>query len=382
MTFYYITNSKLPTEKAFGYGISKMCEAFGGLNADVVLVVPKRHGVMPETLFKYYGVKKQFTIKTLWSLDLFRYERFIGKLAYAIQAMTFFFLLLWLPVKRDDILYSRDLFILPWLRLRSKRVFLEIHFLQATQKRLRGLFRFAGKIITTTAHLKDEIAAFGIPPERILVAHDAVDLPLFGITLAKTEARARLELPQDKIILGYTGNFKAMGMDKGIANMLYALPKLRQRFPNILFIAVGGVEPDISEYERMAQDCGVADIVRLLPRVKVTDLPVYQQACDILTMTPPRNEYFSYHVSPLKMFEYMAGNRPIVAADLPGIREVLNERNAVLVDADDTQKLASVIDALLRDGKRCQEIAAQARADVEKFTWEKRAEGILRNLSL
>ena len=77
----YIANARLPTEKAHGYQISKMCEAFALNGAEVVLLHPYRHQADPQlvgrTVFDYYGIKPIFQVKTLKNLDVVVLNRFI-----------------------------------------------------------------------------------------------------------------------------------------------------------------------------------------------------------------------------------------------------------------------------------------------------------------
>ena len=56
----YIANLRLPTEKAYGIQIAKMCEAFGALGLDVELVTPYRISKIKDNLFDYYSIKKNF----------------------------------------------------------------------------------------------------------------------------------------------------------------------------------------------------------------------------------------------------------------------------------------------------------------------------------
>ena len=82
--------------------------------------------------------------------------------------------------------------------------------------------------------------------------------------------------------------------------------------------------------------------------------------------------------SPLKLFEAMAAGRPIVASDLPSIREVLvHEENALLVPPGDARALASAIDRLLVDDSLSVRLAERAGKDVRAYSWDRRAENIL-----
>jgi glycosyltransferase involved in cell wall biosynthesis len=82
-------------------------------------------------------------------------------------------------------------------------------------------------------------------------------------------------------------------------------------------------------------------------------------------------------MSPVKMFEYMAGGVPIVASDLPTIREVLNGTNAAIVPPGDAPALARAISQLLADAPRAQALAARAREEVRTYSWQERAKKVL-----
>jgi len=81
----------------------------------------------------------------------------------------------------------------------------------------------------------------------------------------------------------------------------------------------------------------------------------------------------------LKMFEYMAHKKAIISSDLPVLREVLNESNALLVQCDDFQQWANAIKSLQDKNKR-EKIAQKAYDDfITGYTWKIRAEQVLSN---
>ena len=99
---------------------------------------------------------------------------------------------------------------------------------------------------------------------------------------------------------------------------------------------------------------------------------------DILIYSGTRkSEKFKKYTSPLKLFEYMASKRPIIASDLPSIREILNTENAILVKPGSAKALANAIKFALENPDFCAKISKQAYKDVQKYTWEKRAKRIL-----
>jgi len=84
--------------------------------------------------------------------------------------------------------------------------------------------------------------------------------------------------------------------------------------------------------------------------------------------------------SPLKLFMYLASGTPIVAADLPSLREILNEQNSFFFTPDQPESLATVINSVLADSLRAGAIATKALADSHLYSWSKRARLIIDNL--
>jgi glycosyltransferase involved in cell wall biosynthesis len=79
----------------------------------------------------------------------------------------------------------------------------------------------------------------------------------------------------------------------------------------------------------------------------------------------------------MKMFEYMASSKPIIASDLPSLREVLNENNALFFEADNPASLAETIRKCLNDQALSDKISTQAASDVRNYTWHTRVQTIL-----
>lgn len=218
-----------------------------------------------------------------------------------------------------------------------------------------------------------------IEQNKIHISPDAVDLDIFDIQLDKKTARQKFKLSQAQIILGYTGSFMTKEMDKGLTDIFKALKILNRK--NIIFVALGGLPRHIDYYSKLAADLKVENQIMLSPKVEQSKLAIFQQACDILLMPFPRTEHYSYFMSPLKMFEYLASQRPIVATDLPTIKEVLNDHNAILVKPDNPPSLAHGIKRLLNNKDLADKITKSAYQDVAKYTWQKRVENILKFLN-
>ena len=168
-----------------------------------------------------------------------------------------------------------------------------------------------------------------------------------------------------------------MDMDKGISDILRALLELPA---DIIFLAMGGKKRDRDEYVRLAKELGVDQRMIFVEQFSQEILAEYQKAVDIFLMPFPWTEHFAYYMSPLKMFEYMASKRPIIASDLPSIREVLDEKKACIVEPSNPQSLAERIMQLIDDPKYAERISLGAYQEVQKYTWEKRVEKILNTI--
>lgn len=96
---------------------------------------------------------------------------------------------------------------------------------------------------------------------------------------------------------------------------------------------------------------------------------------DVLALPNPASAISTRFTSPLKLFEYMAAARPIVASDLPAIREVLEDgRTALLVEAGRPEAMAAGVRRVIEDRDLGDRLACAAAAAVVEFSWDRRAE--------
>ncbi|HEV3245163.1 MAG TPA: glycosyltransferase [Candidatus Paceibacterota bacterium] len=368
MEILYVAFARMPTEKAHGVAIARSCETFARTGATVTLVVPKRATKIEGDVFSAYGLERNFTVSEIRIPDLvgrFGESKFAFWLHYGLFSLAVASRLLFGSRKR--FIYTREapLCFFKWI---GYRVALESHLVSNRRGTYFFFARRAYRIIAISSALQGMFAAAGFDERDVLVAQSGVDLSVFDIDSSKEHARELLELPLDGKIAVYTGNFTTMDEDKGLNDIITALKDA----PGVLFVAVGGNEKDIERYRVKAREVGVADQVILRGYAPQKTLAVYQKAADMLLMPFPDTPHYRNHMSPVKMFEYMASGRPIIASDLPTIREVLNGGNAIIVPPGDPAALA---ETLMRphDAK----LARQAYADVQKFTWDERARTII-----
>lgn len=386
MKLLYIVNARIPTEKAHGYQIIEMCEEFAKTGCEVELAVPSRNNDIKQDLFQYYGISRSFKFKIIKSTDFLKYDRIIGKAGLYLQWLFFTIKMLFIKINKDTLIYTRDQGAVWAFGLRGYKVCYECHgWFEKKTRFILSLLKRANWIITTNNFIKNQYVKHKFDANKILVAPNGINLEIFSFVMAEAEAREKLDLKKEinldnnnKLLL-YTGSFKTMSFEKGISSILEALKKLQDN--NIIFLAVGGNNEDIEYYKIMADDLGLLGQTYFLPRQSQEKLAVFQKAADILLMPFPKIAHYEYFMVPLKMFEYMASQRPIIASDLPSIREILNDQNCIFCQPGDADDLAKKIKQALNNPALGEKLSDQAYQDVLQYSWDKRARKILEFIS-
>ncbi len=381
MKILYISNSRIPTEKAYGIQIMKMCEAFSVQNNDVELILPTRKSKIFKNIdaFEFYSVKQNFKIIKLKCFDPNFLITSIQGIYIKFQILFFIYNLKKYLKKNKNknlILYTRDEYILPILQKFSKKVVWEAHTLPKNKRHYLKYWGKCFRIITISQGLKNELVKLGLNENKILVASDGVDLEKFKNInhpqpFLEKEGRQRLNLPADKKIILYAGHLYNW---KGVQILADASKFLDK---NILIVFVGGTDFDIKNFKNKNQDLIKENKILILGYKKPESIPKYLKSADILVLPNSAKNIKSSWTSPLKLFEYMASNVPIIASDLVSIKEVLNKNNAIFFKPDDSKDLAEKIKNLLQNQDLSVKISTQALKDVQNYTWQKRAQKII-----
>ncbi len=367
MKLIYLANARIPTEKAHGVHIVQMCEAFADCGAQVELVVPRRRNPIKSDAFQYYGVRNNFRITKIPCLDLLAHDR-VFPFAFLLQTATFLLAAkIYLFFRKYDLLYTREQLV----GLAFRNFVLELHFLPKTVKAAHNkIYGRAKKIVILTSGIKDLLIGYGVPLGKIIVEPDGVNLEKFGIEISKDEARKKIGLPLDKKIALYWGSFFRYEY-KGVRVLLEATRYFNNEF---LFVLVGGSDQEIklagSEYD--------TSNIKLLGHQQYYLAPIYMKAADVLLLPNKSGDIESeQYTSPLKMFEYMASGRVIVATKLPSLREILDENCAILVESNSAESLAAGIKETFADPQKSEKLARRAKEIVANHSWQKRASRIL-----
>jgi glycosyltransferase involved in cell wall biosynthesis len=369
-----ITNSRIPSTTANSIQAVKVCDALVQGGHEVRLIAPAEAPATGwERLSGHYGVRHPFEIFWLPSRPALKRFDFVW---YALSASRTF---------KPDLIYT-------WLPQSAAvgcwqgfPVVLEMHADVAGRLGpwwLRQFWR-AGRrqrLLVTTQALRralEKSTGMGFPDSSVQIAPNGVDLDRYADLPKPHEARARLHLV-DGLTAGFTGHFYA---GRGISLLF----ELARSMPTMNFLWVGGTAEAVEEWRAKLNAVRCTNVT-LTGFVDNSSVPLYQAAADILLMPYGRSVSASSGqdigevINPMKMFEYMAAQRPIVTSDLPVIREVLDETRAVFCPADDALAWKRTLDELGHDGPRRERLARSSRQEVEKYTWLARANRAVSNL--
>jgi glycosyltransferase involved in cell wall biosynthesis len=379
----YFADIRFPLERANGVQTMETCHALASRGHDVHLVVRPDRITPGRDPLSYYGLPM---VGSLRIEQVATPRRLLARrLAYVAHALR-----RTVGATGIDVIVTRDLSLASLLlavppRWRPPIVYESHGFAPAVSaemptlhagaarpgraklRRLGGrerrVWRLADAYVTITDGLARELADRFGPRPRLAVIPDGARLP------APATVSGPAHGPDTAPVVGYAGHLYPW---KGLDVLVGALGRLG----GMRGLIVGGFEgePDLARVKALAEQVapGRVEFAGMVEPPRVAEL---LRRADVLVIPNLPSRISSAYTSPLKLFEYMASARPIVASDLPALREVLRpDGNAVLVEPGSVDALAAGIRRVIEDAALGRRLAGNARRDVAEYTWEKRAE--------
>lgn len=241
--------------------------------------------------------------------------------------------------------------------------------LAALKEREGFVYRNVAGIVSTVSCIVDDIRTDYGQDIPAVVVPNGVDL-----TAALATPDASPSAGADgRLIALYLGSLHPW---KGVETVLRALP---QTAAAVDLVIAGGNAQRVAELRQLAAGLGVEPRVRFLGAVPPAERFAVIAAADLaLLPLTERSSMASRYTSPLKLFEYMAMGRAVLAADLPSVRDVVSDgREAVLVAPDQPPAWAAAMTALAGDAERRQRLGEAARRAAAGCGWPERAAQIL-----
>lgn len=379
MKLLYLADIRFPMERANGIQTAHTAHALARRGLEVVLVVRKTDARSDDECLAFFGLEPHP------GLRLVRVPTALGRVGYLSRA-----LLLLLRASRWDALYTRDLLladlVLSARVLHRLPVFYEAHTVSAIfageraelyenvpassrrkvfrlDRRERRVCQRATGVVAITAGLRDALEARHLPVAPIEVVPDGCSLP---------EEPPSPYAPHEPLRVCYMGQLYPW---KGVGVLVESM----RHVESVELTIVGGLppEPDLERLKRRASELSVEDRVRFVGYLPPPELGPEKERADVFAIPLADSETARLFTSPLKLFEAMAARRPIVASDLPAVREVLaHETSALLVRPGHPRALGEAIARLASEPELARSLAERAYEDVQAYSWEKRAERI------
>ena len=372
----YVGSHPLFTKGASAIHMLKMCQAMANLGISVECVLPGR--IKKERLFEYYDITTAFHITSI-PIASGPARRPLHGLLSAFYAQR--------KRKDYDFALTRDIIFSYF----STKVFgiptvYDAHHPPVNQlaAKIIGSFSRSPNLIGMSFNsdgLRGIYSSLGIAGRTPFVAPNGVERRMLEEKYDVSSLRTRLGLPLGRKIVCYCGNtYRGRGLE--------LLVRAASRMPDVQFLVVGGREWDNLFWREMAREAGAGNF-RMEGFVRQREVPDYLRASDVLVMpyssgmTIEDGTEAGEFTSPLKLFEYMATAKPIVATAVPSVLEILRHgENSVLVPPDDDEEFFQALGLVLSDQRLCARISRGARSDAAEYTWEKRVERIIDGIGI
>jgi glycosyltransferase involved in cell wall biosynthesis len=365
---YYIAHCRFPSERAHAVQIAKMVEAMRLSGTDVELVVPKRKNEITKTPKEFYGLKTDIPVHYVPVIDSYGWGKFgylVGGLSFIRSYMSFI-----REKKRNGekfTLYTIDMDQFSFIGVSSLGLpfTMEVHDSKKYGWFFNRMFTRARKILTINNIIKRELVQnFKLPPEKILVHPNGIDIELFSQDVDREAWRKKWNIALEKPLVLYVGKcYDWKGLD--------IFDEAFKALPEVNFAFVGCTKEEVEKVTGKKSDYPNALYFGQQP---YADMPKWMKSADILLVIgTKKNEYSYLHTSPMKLFEYMPTGVPILSVGTPAVKDQVTESEVFFYEPDNAQSFIFQIQKILDDKTLAQKVAVTAKTSAQKFSWGNRA---------
>lgn len=210
----------------------------------------------------------------------------------------------------------------------------------------------------------------GVHSEKLSVITNGADTNQFHPQVNADPVKEKYGL-RGSIVLGFIGSFHVW---HGIENLVRLIKRMLTEYPETMFLLVGEGGEMRGELEILIQQEQLKDRVILTGYVPYEDMAAHVAAMDIVLALYPKHAFFYY--SPVKIFEYMAAGKTVLATGIGQIAELIqHEKNGLLCPPEDIEKVLSTLASVIQNPTLRQRIGGQARKTIERHhSWDRKGD--------
>lgn len=379
MKLFYFARIDIQYEDASARHVLEFCRQFAEMGHEVTLFVP---ALGPPRAVENFSVVYVPVLSKKPAVTFFSFY------------LSLFFYFLYYGCKlKPDIVYTRHQqmeWIVTGLRtILPFKYVIEVNGLSAVELNISGaskwiqsltrwmenwVFRLPHKMVTSSPQLQDILCKeYGLKQDHFFVVSNGANPEIFR-PMDQKMCRERLNLDSDKIYLIFIGSLKKW---HGLQQIILAIPELIKKFPNLHLMIVGDGEQR-SAMEKVVSENSLKERVTFFGERAFEEVPYYINSADIclgsFTDKPG--------ISPLKIFDYMACEKPIVSNGVGGMEDLFKKHKAgLLVQSQESQAWVEPITRLIENPDLARELGKTGRqAVLNEFNWRNICERIGKTL--
>lgn len=355
----YIAEINLKSNSAYKHQVLKMCDAFSQNNFKVKLLIINTNTIRFKDIKKDHLLKSNFNIigahNSINSLNP------ITRIFFAIK-------IIFLLKNKDEVIFSRSVLVSIFLSVLKIKSILEIH--QPNSGFTNLLFNFyRKKILKNTKFVlinKNLNSFFLLKKKQFIVADDGVDLKDF-------KNKQKIKYKNSCV---YTGSlFQGKGID--------IILKLAKKLSHLSFYVYGDL---LTAPTNILDKCLKLKNIKLLGHVKYSRIPNILKSHKIIIMPYSRNVFGNHkyanigkYMSPLKLFDYLAAGRIILASENSSYNHILKDNiNSILCNSSNSDKWLKKFKKISQNKINIRKLKKNSIKTAKLFSWHYRIDKIVR----
>ena len=220
----------------------------------------------------------------------------------------------------------------------------------------------ADRVLLINDKLRDYVVEMGAPPERTQVLRAGINLEQFNPAINGGSLRKQYGLKKEDVVLFFMGWLYQFS---GLREVALQLAKIKDQNLNLLIVGEGDA---YDKLQKIRERYELQDRIILTGKKPYQEIPAFIAASDICLLPAYPTEKIMHDIVPIKLYEYMAMKKSVIATRLPGVVEEFGHGNGVVYVNGPEEVIGKAIE-LVSNGN-LSELGSKARSFVERYSWD------------